>query len=43
VEVVDPKPSPPGNGKPKWSEIIAGCADDLPLGKLLKNPKELNI
>jgi hypothetical protein len=31
--------STPGNGKAKWSDIIDGCVDDLPLAKLSKMPK----
>ena len=29
VDLKNPMPPPTGNGKPKWPDIIDGCADDL--------------
>ena len=43
VATHEPQASTPGSGKPKWPDIINGCADDLPKQNLLKKSKELRI
>jgi hypothetical protein len=31
VATHEPRPAPPGNGKAKWTNIIDGCIDSLPI------------